>query len=47
MIGAAENVKETTGYSLRPTKEYKYPVGTVPLPPNITLSPGAFQNNAK
>jgi hypothetical protein len=47
VIRAANNVKEVMGYSLRPAKEYKYPVGTVPLPPNVSLTPGAFQNLAK
>ena len=45
--GTAKDPGEAGGMSLRPTREYTYPVGTAPLPPTRSLIPGAFQNVAK
>jgi parallel beta helix pectate lyase-like protein len=45
--GVAKDPGEAGGMSLRPTREYTYPVGTAPLPPTRSLIPGAFQNVAK
>ena len=47
LVGAANDPGEAIGGSLHPTKEYTYPVGTVPLPPTTPLNPGAFQNVAQ
>ena len=47
VVGAANDPGEAIGASLRPTKEYTYPVGTVLLPPTRPLNPGAFQNVAE
>ena len=43
----AKDPGEAGGMSLRPTREYAYPVGTASLPPTSALIPGAFQNVAK
>lgn len=42
-VGAAADPGEIEGFSLRPVKEYLFPVGTTPIPPGGRLSPGAFQ----
>jgi hypothetical protein len=46
IVGSAKDPGETPEASLRPTREYTYPVGTVLSPPTTSLNPGAFQNVA-
>jgi len=46
VVAAAKDPGEAMEASLRPTKEYTYPVGTVLLSPAKSLNPGAFQNVA-
>jgi hypothetical protein len=43
LVGVGQDPGQTAEASLRPTKEYVFPVGTVPLSQTGFLTPGAFQ----
>lgn len=42
-VGAANDPGGVDDMSLRPTREYRHPASSVPVPPETRLSPGAFQ----
>lgn len=42
-VGRAQPAGSADLVELRPSREYAYPLGTVPVPPGTPLSPGAFQ----
>jgi parallel beta helix pectate lyase-like protein len=46
-IGQAKDPGYADGMSLRPSREYTYPVGSRPVASDLPLSPGAFQQMAK
>jgi hypothetical protein len=45
--GAADDPGEAAGASLRPTREYRFPIGTELLPLSRSFSPGAFQTRTR